>query len=152
MWKTCQPNGNPPPTNDITEQAYRMNGGLLRDYAVQDRTTRQTRASGLPDATYLHHRMIANKFAYQFTQPPIRLTGDKSKRQRKRQFIHLSLTGTPSFTPTDTDKAIQLAESSTAIGPDGMNTLHLKKLDHGAINHLTNIFNLSISTGQIPEI
>ena len=32
-----------------------------------------------------------------------------------------------------------------------MSTLHLKKLAHGAINFLTNIFNLSISTGQIPE-
>ena len=31
-------------------------------------------------------------------------------------------------------------------------TLHIKKLAHGAINYLTNIFNLSISTGQIPGI
>ena len=29
-----------------------------------------------------------------------------------------------------------------AIEPDGMNTLYLKKLAHGAINCLTNIFNL----------
>ena len=33
-----------------------------------------------------------------------------------------------------------------------MSTLHLKKLDQGAINYLTNISNLSISTRQIPEI
>ena len=33
-----------------------------------------------------------------------------------------------------------------------MSTLHLKNLAQGAINYLTNIFNLSISTGQIPEI
>ena len=33
-----------------------------------------------------------------------------------------------------------------------MSILHLKKLTQGAINYLTNIFNLSISTGQIPEI
>ena len=33
-----------------------------------------------------------------------------------------------------------------------MSTLHLKTLNQGAINYLTNIFNLSISTGQIPEI
>ena len=58
----------------------------------------------------------------------------------------------PSFTSDDTIEAIKLAKSSTAIGPDGMFTLHLKKLAHGAINYLTNIFNLSISTGQIPEI
>ena len=58
----------------------------------------------------------------------------------------------PSFTPADTKEAIRLAKSSTAIGSDGMSTLHLKKLAQGVINYLTNIFNLSISTGQIPEI
>ena len=95
---------------------------------------------------------IANKFAHQFTSPPIRLTGDKSKRQLKRQFHQLPLTGTPSFTHADTKEAIRLAKSSTAIGPDGMSTLHLKKLVQGPINYLTNIFNLSILTGQIPEV
>ena len=33
-----------------------------------------------------------------------------------------------------------------------MSTHHFKKLAQGAINYLTNIFNLSISTGQMPEI
>ena len=33
-----------------------------------------------------------------------------------------------------------------------MSTIHLKKLIHGVIYYLTNILNLSISTGQIPEI
>ena len=33
-----------------------------------------------------------------------------------------------------------------------MIALHLKKLAQGAIKYLTNIFNPSISTGQIPEI
>ena len=96
--------------------------------------------------------MIANKFAHQFSPPPICLTGDKSKRKLKRQFHQLTLTGTPSFSPADKKEAIRLAKSSTAIGPDGMSTLHLKKLAQGAINYLTNIFNLLISSGQIPEI
>ena len=90
--------------------------------------------------------MITN----QFTPPPIRLTGDMSNRQLK--FHQLPLTGTPSFSPVDTKEAIRLAKSPTAIGPDGLRTLHLKKLAESAINYLTNIFNLSISTGQIPEI
>ena len=96
--------------------------------------------------------MIANRVVHQFTPPPIRLTGDKSKRQLKRKFQQLPLTRTPSFTPVDTKEAIRLAKSSTAIGPDGMCTLHLNRLAYGAINYLTNIFNLSISTGQMPEI
>ena len=96
--------------------------------------------------------MIANKFAHQFTPPPIRLTGDKSKSQLKRKFHQLPLTGTWSFTTANTKDAIRLAKLSTAIDPDRMSTLHLKKLAQCAINYLTNIFNLSISTGQIPEI
>ena len=96
--------------------------------------------------------MIASKFAQQFTPPLMRLTGDKSKIQLKRQFHQLPLTGTPSFTPADTRETIRLAKSPMAIGADGMSTLHLKKLAQGAINYLTNIFKLSISTGQIPEI
>ena len=104
------------------------------------------------DKTYQDPKMIANKFTLQFSPTPIRLTGDKSKRKLKRQFHQLLLTGTPSFTPADAKEAIRLAKSSTAIGPDGMSILHLKKLAQGAINYLTHIFNLSISTGQIPEI
>ena len=75
-----------------------------------------------------------------------------SNIQLKRQFHQQSLTGMPSFTPADTKEAIRLAKSPSAIGRDGMSTLHLKKLAHGAINYLTNIFNLSISTEHIPEI
>ena len=104
------------------------------------------------DKTYLDQKMIANKIAHQFSPPPIRLTGDKSKRKLKQQFHQLPLTGTPTFSPADTKEVIRLAKSSTAIGPDRMSTLHLKKLAQGAINYLTNIFNLSITTGQIPEI
>ena len=104
------------------------------------------------DMTYQGPKMIANNFAHQFTPPPIRLTGDKSKRKLKRQCHQQPLTGTPSFTPADTKEVIRLAKSSTAIGPDGMSILHIKKLAQGAINYLTNIFHLPISSGQIPEI
>ena len=102
--------------------------------------------------TYIDPKMIAKKFAQQFTPPPIRLTGDKSKRQLKRQFHQLPLTETPSYTSADTKEAIRLDNSSSAIGTDGMSTLHLKTLVHGAINYLTNNINLLISTGQMPEI
>ena len=82
----------------------------------------------------------------------MRLASDKSKSQLKRRFHQLPSTGTPSFTLGDTKDANRLAKSSTAIGPNGMSFLHLKKLAHGAIDYLTNISNLSISTGQIPEV
>ena len=82
----------------------------------------------------------------------MRLAGDKSKRQLKRQFHQMPLIVTLSFMPADTKETIGLVKSFTAIVQDGVSTLHLKKHDHGAINYLTNTFNLSISTGQIPEI
>ena len=52
----------------------------------------------------LDPKMIANKFAHQFTPPPIRLTGDKSNGLLKRQFHQLPLIGTPSFTHADKKK------------------------------------------------
>ena len=96
--------------------------------------------------------MSAHKFVHQFTLSPIRLTGDESIKQLKRQFHQLALTGTPSFTPADTMEAMRLAKSSTANGTDEMSTLHHKKLTQGAINHFTKILHLIISTGQISEI
>ena len=45
-----------------------------------------------------------------------------------------------------------MAKTSTAIGPVWISNLHLKKLAHGTFNYLTNIFNMSISNKQIPEI
>ena len=41
------------------------------------------------DITNLDSKMIANKFAHQFTPSPIILTGDKSKGHLKRQFHQL---------------------------------------------------------------
>ena len=91
------------------------------------------------------HKMIANKFAYQFTTPPIHPNGDKSKRQLKQHFHQLSLTLSPTFPPAEKKKR------SGSVGQHGIGTLHLKKLAQGAISYLTNIFDLSISTWQKPE-
>ena len=125
---------------------------LVKGLSVKQPHNSHNKGVRFADQTYLDPKMIANKFIHQFIPPPIRLTGEKSKRQLKRQFHQLPLIGTPSFTPADTKEAIRLAKSSTAIGPDGMSTIQLKKLAQGAINYLTNIFNQSISTGQILEI
>ena len=125
---------------------------LVMSISGQKTHTSSNKGVRFADTTYLDPKMISNKFAHQFAPPPIRLAGDKFNRQLKWQFHQLPLIRTPSFTPADTNEAIRLAKSSTAIGPNGMSTLHLKKLAHGAINCLTNIFNLSISTGQMPEV
>ena len=121
---------------------------LVKGLSGKQQRNSPNRAVRFADKNFQDHKMIASKFAYQFTPPPIRLTGDTSKRQ----FHQLPLTGTTSFTPADTKEAIRLDKSSTANGPDGMSTLLLMKHAQGAINYLTSIFNLSFSTGQIPEI
>ena len=74
------------------------------------------------------------------------------KDSSKKQFQQLPLTRTPSFTPADTKEAVRLAKSFTAIGTDGMSTLHLMKLAQNAVNYTTSIISLSISTGHMPEI
>ena len=82
--------------------------------------------------------MIVNKFAQQFTPPPIRLTGDKSKRKLNRRFPSAAINR----------NAVILACRPKRSDPIGkivhrhQTTLHLKKLAQGAINYLTNIFNL----------
>ena len=116
---------------------------LDRGLSVKEMHNSPNNGVRFTDKTYLDPKMIGNKFAHQFTPPPIRLADDKSKRQLKRQFHQLPLTGTPSCTPADTKEAIRLGKSITAVELDGMSTLHLKKLAHGAINYLTNIFNLN---------
>ena len=121
---------------------------LAKDLSVKKPHKSPCKGVRIADKTHIGPKTIGNKIAHQFKTPPMRLACDKSKRQLKRQFHQLPLTDTPSFTPADTKEAIRLAKSPTAIGPDGMSTLHLKKIAHGAINYLTYILNLSISTAQ----
>ena len=116
---------------------------LVNGLSENNRKARQAFGIRFSEMTYLCPKMIANKFDHQFTSPPVRLFGDKCKSQHKRHFHQLPLTGTPSFTHADTKEAIRLAKSSTSIRQDGMSTIHHKKLAQGAIDYLTNIFNLS---------
>ena len=117
---------------------------LVKGLSGQKKKNSLNKVVRFTEKTYLDPKEIGNKFAHQFTPPTVRLANDKSKGQLKRQFHQLRLTGTQFFTPADTKEAIQPAKSIKAIGPDKMSTIHLKKLAHGAINYLTNIFNLSI--------
>jgi hypothetical protein len=54
--------------------------------------------------------------------------------------------------PELTKAAILKSSNSTALGPDGLTSLHLKHLGPRAISYMTTIFNLSIAHANIPAI
>ena len=56
------------------------------------------------------------------------------------------------YTPEETSKAIKQSKTPKALGPDGISNVHLKQLGPAGIQYLTHIFNLSISTSQLPSI
>jgi hypothetical protein len=56
------------------------------------------------------------------------------------------------FTAANTDEAIRNFKSSTTTGPDGLTSLHLKKLGPAAISYLTSLFNLSARDAVVPQI
>ena len=78
---------------------------------------------GFALSTYLYPKMIANKFAHQFTPPPIRQGGDKIKWLLKRKFHQLLSAAPPSFTHADIKKPIWFFKSFTDIVPVGMSTV-----------------------------
>ena len=57
---------------------------LVKGLSGKQRHNSPNKVVRFADKTYLDPKMFANKFAHQFTPPPIRLNGDKSKRQLKR--------------------------------------------------------------------
>ena len=58
----------------------------------------------------------------------------------------------PRHTAEQTKEAIKKSKSSKALGPDKISNLHLKHLGPIGISYLTDIFNLSSATSQIPSI
>jgi hypothetical protein len=56
------------------------------------------------------------------------------------------------FTDQLTKNAILKLSNSTAMGPDGSTSLHLKFLGPKAITYLTNLFNLFFAHDDIPAV
>jgi hypothetical protein len=56
------------------------------------------------------------------------------------------------FTPLATQDAINEAKNSSATGPDGLTSIHLKHIGPRCIEYLTNLFNLSISNADLPAL
>ena len=56
------------------------------------------------------------------------------------------------FTTDLVRRAIKSCRNSKAFGPDKLSIFHLKKLGPRAIEYITALFNLSVTTCQIPAI
>jgi hypothetical protein len=56
------------------------------------------------------------------------------------------------FLPVTTLDAINAAKSSSATGPDGLTSIHLKYLGPQGVKFLTDLFNLSVSKADLPAV
>jgi hypothetical protein len=56
------------------------------------------------------------------------------------------------FSDANNEDAIRASSNSTALGPDGLCSLHLKHLSPKGIKNLTSLFNLSLSDADLPSI
>ena len=94
---------------------------------------------------------IANKFNQQFSSV-VRHKSTRTNRSITKQIKRNSLQNPTKYTTEMTKKAIKNCKASKALGPDGLSNLHLKHLGEAGLTYLTDLFNLSTSTGSIPAI
>jgi hypothetical protein len=94
---------------------------------------------------------IAEKFNRQYVPPQ---KSDPLTRLVQQQ-LHKSHPIDHSFSlfmTALTEEALMKSSKSTANGPDGLTSLHLKHLGPAAISYLTEVFNLSVRDGVFPAI
>jgi hypothetical protein len=96
-------------------------------------------------------KVIADKFLKQYVPAP---RSDPINRKVLRR-LHLNHPIDHSYTPftsAQTLEAINHASSSTAKGPDGLTSIHLKHLGPAGIAYLMAVYNLSVRDAVIPAI
>jgi hypothetical protein len=103
------------------------------------------------DKNFSNPQFIAKKFNSQFTSIAAKKQDPESCKVN-RDLSKKHKLGHEPFTYADTVEAIRLSSNSTAIGPDGLTSLHFKHLGPIAISYLTKLFNLSLSNADLPSI
>ena len=96
-------------------------------------------------------KKIANAFNKQYTSI-VRHISSKTARSTNKNLKKNNLNTASTFTADQTKAAISKSKASKALGPDGISTVHLKHLGPRGIIFLTELFNLSMKTSQIPAI
>jgi hypothetical protein len=96
-------------------------------------------------------KVNADKFLKQYVLAP----RSDPMNQKVLRRLHLNHPIDHSYTPftsAQTLEAINHASSSTAKGPDGLTSIHLKHLGPAGIAYLTAVYNLSVRDAVIPAI
>jgi hypothetical protein len=98
-------------------------------------------------------KFMANKFNKQFTLVgPHKQNSETHRVMRNLKSKHILDHEFSPFTDAMTTDAIKSSENSTATGPDGLTSIHLKHLGPLGISYLTKLFNLSINHADLPAI
>ena len=98
-------------------------------------------------------KQLATKFNQQFNTSKLGShTSSRETRVVTREAKRKSLEMAQSFTSDLVMKAIKSCRNSKAFGPDKLSIFHLKHLGPRAIEYITALFNLSVTTCQIPAI
>ena len=105
------------------------------------------------DRTLTRHSDIAKAFCKQFTAAPPRPRNKDPRRLKRRiRARHPLNTNWSPISAAATSQAIRDSGNSTAMGPDGLNILHLKHLGPTGITYLTSLYNLSLNNADVPSI
>ena len=146
-------------TNTVESSSHRLNptqywslikslsGKSKRNPANQPITFKRNKSH-----TFSKKRQVAESFCHQFTS-----VANVSRNPDRRPILR-SIKKRPldhsyrPFTPTIVREALDRSGTSTAIGPDHLNILHLRNLGPAGISFLCTLFNLSVSHSNIPSI
>jgi hypothetical protein len=125
--------------------------GLLRGLA--DKRTHGPRNQPITfgSTTCSDPRVILEKFIRQYVPLPC---SDPHTRKTLRNICcnHKIDHSYSPFIVAQTEEAIKKASSSTATGPDGLTSVHLKHLGPAGLAFLMAIFNLSVKEATVPAI
>ena len=104
-------------------------------------------------SSFSSSKQIAARFNQQFNTSKLgRHTSSSDTRLVTRETKRKSLGMAQTFTSDLESRAIKSCRNSTALGQDKLIIFHLKHLRPRAIEYITALFNLSVTTCQIPTI
>ena len=104
-------------------------------------------------SSFSSSKQLAARFNQQFNTSKLeRHTSSSETRLVTRETKRKSLEMAQTFTSDLVRRAINSCRNSKAFGPDKLSIFHLKNLGPKAIEYITALFNLSITTCQIPSI
>ena len=128
-------------------------GELSKELMAEQNARQRTKL--LPSTESRSHRskQLATKFNQQFNTSKLgRHTSSGETRLVTRETKRKSLEMAQTFTTDLVRRAIKSCRNSKAFGPDKLSIFHLKNLGPRAIEYITALFNLSVTTCQIPSI